>query len=520
MNSNTFRKYVDSITTVLVVAIFLTVAGIYLHNRFFKKQVNPLGSTIAKESRIADAFPIEYKTHSRTLILALDKDCVYCERSVGFYKRLLDLPVTDAGNTQFMAVLSNDAWDTEQYLRKEGLERLPHLANIPLRQLKITVLPTLILVDRLGRVLESWSGELDDERQRQVVEAISNRSQPAAGRRLNPTFNLFDETKPTQTTQPDSVSVQNIKDVDAEGYIYVQNGDQIDKRTIDGAVVEKIPVPAERGSGKTCAGSDGDVHFVMEQKIITSRRNGGSRVFSENRLPYQISPVTARYDAARRSIFILSDSTKDGPPKHSELVLYKFNLGNGELSEIHRAQLPIVYNYAIGLCRINYAIGRDKLFVSDPTEYKIYVYSLENNSLLTTFTQPFERPLIGKADGKLESLKLNAEDLTQRGALDRYPAIFGLDYVSSKNLLLVWTSIRNSSHEQMIDVFDSDLRPLGRDFLPTEPLFSKYHFIGDRVIVPDYGFGKEFHLEFLSPLELAYYKPSSLKTFQLVASKQ
>src|SRR6185369_4484157 len=105
MNSNTFRKYLDSITTILVVAVFLTVAGMYLHGRFFKKQVDPLGSTIPKEARIADALPIEYKTHSRTLILALDKDCVYCERSVGFYKRLLDLQVT---NTQFVAVLSND----------------------------------------------------------------------------------------------------------------------------------------------------------------------------------------------------------------------------------------------------------------------------------------------------------------------------------------------------------------------------------------------------------------------------
>lgn len=520
MNSNTFRKYVDSITTVLVIAVFLTVAGIYLHNRFFKKQVDPLGSTVAKESRIADALPIEYKTYSRTLILALDKDCVYCERSVGFYKRLLDLQVTNAGNTQFVAALSNDDWDAKQYLRKEGLERLPHLANIPLRQMKITVLPTLILIDRLGRVLQSWSGELDDERQGQVVEAISNRPRPASDRNLNTTFNLFDETKPTQTTNLDSVSMQNIKDVDAGGYIYIQNGDELDKRTIDGAMVEKIPVPAESKNGKTCAGSEGDVYFITDQKIVTSRRNGDSRAFSENRLPHQISPVTARYDPSRKSIFILSDESKDGPPKHSDLILYKFNLGNGELSEIHRAQLPIVYNYATGLCRLSYAIGRDKLFVSDPTDYKIYVYSLENNSLLTTFTQPFERPLINKADGKLESLKLTAEDLTQGGALDRYPAIFGLDYISSKNLLLVWTSVRNSSHEQMIDVFDSDLRAVGRDFLPTEPLFSKYHFIEDRVIVPDYGFGKEFHLDYLSPLELAYYKPSSLKTFQLVASRQ
>ena len=517
MKSNTFRRYVDLVTTVLVVAVFLSAAGMYIHGKFFKKQVDPKGSTIPKELKIADALPLEYKTYSRTLLLALDKDCVYCARSAGFYKRLLEVQATDAGNTQLVAILGNDAWEAKQYLQKEGLERLPHLPNIKLKELRISTLPTLILVDRLGRVLNSWSGELDEERQGQVIEAITDRPAASRDRNLDPTFKLFDETKPTQTIAIDSVALQNIVDVDGEGYIYVHSGGQIEKRNIDGGVVEKIPAPTEPGKREICAGSDGDVHFITAQKIITSHRNGESRAFNETPLPHKISPDSARYNAAQKSLFILSNTTKDGPPKTSEQVLYKFNLDKRELSEIHRAQLPILYNWAIGLGRISYAIGRDKLFVSDPAEYKIYVYSLQNNSLLTTFTQSFERPNIDKRDGKFEGSNLIAEDLTQGGALKQYPAIFGLDYVSGKDLLLVWTSVRNSAHEQLVEVFDGDLRPLGRDFRPTDPLFSNYHFVGDRVIVPDYGFGKDFHFDYLSPLEPAYFKPTSLKAFQLLA---
>ena len=69
----------------------------------------------------------------------------------------------------------------------------------------------------------------------------------------------------------------------------------------------------------------------------------------------------------------------------------------------------------------------------------------------------------------------------------------------------------------MIDILDSDFRTIGKDFQPTNPLFSGYHFVGDRIIVPDYGFGKEFHFDFLSPLEPPYHKPSTIKTFQLLA---
>ena len=520
MNSKTFRNYLDTITTLLVVVLFLAIGVIYLHGRFYKKQVDPEGSTITKDLRVADALGLEYKTHSRTLILALDKDCAYCERSAGFYKQLLDVQAKNAGNTQLIAALPNDDWEAKQYLRKEGLEHVPYIPNSRLSELKITVLPTLILVDRMGRVLESWSGLLNDERQAQVLEAISNRI-PEAGQNisaLTSTFKLFDPTKPANTINFDPKLLLNIVDVDGAGYIYTQNGGEIEKRKTDGSLLERLPIPDEVKAGAACAGSDGDFYFILAQKILTSHQNGSARVIKESPLPHQIFALSARYDISGKNILILSNSTN--PSKISEQVLYKFKLSSGELSEIHRVQLPLAYNTAIGLGKVSYAIGSNRVYVSDPTDYKIYVYSLDDNSLLTTFSQPFDRPLIGQRDGKFESRNIVANDLSQGGQLKQYPAIFNLDYISSKNLLLVWTSIRNAAYEQMIDVFDSDLHAIGRDFKPTNPLFSSYHFPGDMVVAPDYGFGKEFHLDFLSPLEPAYYKPSTIKTFQLLAVRQ
>jgi len=519
MSGSSFRKHLDTITTILVVVLFVTIGIVYLRARFFQKQVDPEGSTVAKDLKIADALQLEYKTHSRTLILALEKDCVYCERSAPFYKQLLNLQTRDAGNTQLIAALPNDDWEAKQYLRKEELESLPYIPNAKLAELKVTTFPTLILVDRLGRVLESWSGQLDNERQNQVLEAISNRTANGGktGSDISSTFKLFDATKPVQTINFDPHLLLNIVDVDADGYIYVQNGGQIERRKTDGTIVEQIPIPNEMKSGAACAGSGGDIHFILAQEILTSHSNGASRVITKTSLPHQISGVKASYDAAGKNILILSNSVNSG--KVSEQTLYRFKLSNGELSEIHRAQLPIVYNAAIGLGKISYAIGLNRVYVSDPTDYKIYVYSLEDNSVITTFSQPFDRPPIGQKDGKFESRSIVAEDLSQGGHLKQYPAIFNLDYIRSKNLLLVWTSVRNAAYEQMIDVFDSDLHQVGRDFKPTNPLFSSYHFPGDIVIAPDYGFGKEFHLDFLSPLEPAYYKPTSIKTFQLLAAQ-
>ena len=146
-------------------------------------------------------------------------------------------------------------------------------------------------------------------------------------------------------------------------------------------------------------------------------------------LPQQISGLSARYDPAQRNILILSNSTNA-----AEQVLYRFNLSKGELSEVHRAQLPVAFNTAIGLGKISYAIGGNRVYVSDPTDYKIHVYSLDNKSLINTFNQPFERPPIGQKDGSLESRKITAEDLSQGGVLKRYPAIFNLDYIRLRRI--------------------------------------------------------------------------------------
>ena len=62
MKATNFRKHLDTITTVLVIVLFLTIGIIYLHGKFYKKQVDPVGSTVAKDLRIADALELEYKS--------------------------------------------------------------------------------------------------------------------------------------------------------------------------------------------------------------------------------------------------------------------------------------------------------------------------------------------------------------------------------------------------------------------------------------------------------------------------
>lgn len=516
------RKYLDVATTILVLLVFLSVSVAYVKAKLYPKQIDPPGTIISKDLKFADALDLEYGTHSRTLVLALSKDCIYCASSIPFYKSLIGFRAQEARNTQLVAIFPNDDWETKQYLRKEGLENLVSLANVNYSKLGVHANPTLILLDRRGRVLESWAGQLDSEREKQVLEAISgkystdNRSATSAGDAKKETIfeikhqmydiNLFPKNAPSRL---------KLVDVDNQGQIYIAQVGHIEKRSLDGKVLGTLAVPQGVDKAVACVDVAGSFHFITSKAVYTYDKSGKLKSPEGTPLSVPLGGVlAAKCSKTNDNVYILSTLT-NSQNNSSEQMLHRLDVSTGLTVKVHQAHLPFVYNQAVGLGRMDFTIGDDKLYISDVMEYKIYTYSLRDNSLLNTFSKQFIRQPIGKPDGKIEDRGITIEDLTQNGQITHYPAIFNLNYVpSGRKQFLVWTSERNSARNQAVDVYDSDMNYLGTDFKPTVPVFADYYFIDDKVIVPDYGFGKEFHFDFLSPLEVPY-KPRSIKVFRL-----
>ena len=76
----------------------------------------------------------------------------------------------------------------------------------------------------------------------------------------------------------------------------------------------------------------------------------------------------------------------------------------------------------------------------------------------------------------------------------------------------MWSSGRDASHRQLVEVYDEELRFIGADFKYAHPSMSNYVFANGRVYAPDYGFGREVSMSRLSPLEVPMI-PLSIKVF-------
>ena len=148
--------------------------------------------------------------------------------------------------------------------------------------------------------------------------------------------------------------------------------------------------------------------------------------------------------------------------------------------------------------------------MSDIYDYKVYVYSLENGALAKTISRPYDVLPIEQEDGRLHIRKITIEGLGQSPGLRDYPPIFHLNYTGKGNLL-VWTSQRDGSGRQVVDVYDEQLRNVGTDLKFINPGRSNLVFLNQKVYVPDYGFGSS-RAYTGSPLEIPA-APLALKVF-------
>jgi len=163
------KEKLEVVTNCLVLAVCVIWLYTFVSGRL--KAPHPIrpGSTITALKGL------DWSAQPRTLILAVRAGCHYCEDSVPFYQRLLDLDQRDRLDLRIVAAVSDPHPVAEQFLRSHRLSL--EMFDVPsLPDIGVTATPTLILADNRGRVIKSWVGRLNDLGEADVVKAISSRT--------------------------------------------------------------------------------------------------------------------------------------------------------------------------------------------------------------------------------------------------------------------------------------------------------------------------------------------------------
>lgn len=114
---------------------------------------------------------VNWSERSKTLILALQTSCHFCNESAPFYKRLISS--AEGKNVKLVAVLPSNVEESRDHLNKLGLSSLD-VKTASLDSIQVEGTPTLILVDDKGEIIDSWVGKLPPETEAEVIRRVTS----------------------------------------------------------------------------------------------------------------------------------------------------------------------------------------------------------------------------------------------------------------------------------------------------------------------------------------------------------
>ncbi len=176
------RAKLEAIANVTVIVVALAAGYVTLR----EKMVSPrIPRAVASGDHLASLPGVDWSRHRRTLVLALNSGCHYCQDSVPFYQRLSQGRPAGGDDLEIVAVFPNDAGAVRQLVKDEGLV-IRSVPALPLEKLGIVSVPTLLLVDREGRVERSWVGLLTPRQELDVLSVVSGSTEDCSARKLSP----------------------------------------------------------------------------------------------------------------------------------------------------------------------------------------------------------------------------------------------------------------------------------------------------------------------------------------------
>jgi hypothetical protein len=106
-----------------------------------------------------------------TLVLALSKNCHFCQESVGFYQKLTAFKNSSPQGLRMVAVLPEKQEEAEIYLREHRIG-VDEVISMEVTKLGVSGTPTLLLLDGENKLEELWVGKLDESEESQVIERL------------------------------------------------------------------------------------------------------------------------------------------------------------------------------------------------------------------------------------------------------------------------------------------------------------------------------------------------------------
>jgi hypothetical protein len=164
----------EKLTNVAIILACAFLVGTLARNYYLSRKPDP--STLPKISK-GDVIKLPganfggQQPAASILVMALSKNCHFCQESAGFYQKLTALKNSSPQKLRLVAVLPEKKEEAESYLKEQGIGA-DAVISMPVSQMGVLGTPTLLLLNGQNKLEEVWVGKLNGEQESQVIDRL------------------------------------------------------------------------------------------------------------------------------------------------------------------------------------------------------------------------------------------------------------------------------------------------------------------------------------------------------------
>lgn len=173
MQESKLKSYLELTTNAAVLLAAIAVLTALSWGYFAQKQKPSLRSGLQKGKAITNVPAANLNGPQATLLIAMSIRCHFCTESISFYNQLARAQQGSGNSPRLIAVFPEEESKVKQYVQQNGLQ-VSSTAATDFKELGVETTPTMILIDKEGKIIDFWIGQIPEEAQQQVIEVVAS----------------------------------------------------------------------------------------------------------------------------------------------------------------------------------------------------------------------------------------------------------------------------------------------------------------------------------------------------------
>lgn len=184
MNQVRVKSFIEVASNVAVVVTALIVVGSFAQSFFRPRPRVMLQGGLQKVAQLPQLPGVDFSKSQKTLLVAMDASCDSCRESLPFLNNLEEKLRGEPSGARLITVFQGGEEQATRYAEQSRLN-VDTVFGIDFKLLDLNALPSIILVDGKGTVLDFWIGKPSKDTEEQILKYLGVGAKHRESRSIN-----------------------------------------------------------------------------------------------------------------------------------------------------------------------------------------------------------------------------------------------------------------------------------------------------------------------------------------------